>query len=92
MVFYSVVPNSDWYWTPVDVIYLITTGGTPANGDTSRSRVLLVNKLLESRGCGVVKAIGLGSKTSWNSISGLATTISEIGYLLLPRRDVAEGL
>ena len=26
------------------------------------------------------------------SISGLAATISEIGYLLLPRRDMAERL
>ena len=44
---------------------------------------------IRSSGGVVVKLLACGARGP-GSISGLAATISEIGYLLLPRRDMAE--
>ena len=39
---------------------------------------------------GVVVSSWLVEQEVWGSILGLAATISEIGYLLLPSRDMVE--
>ena len=46
----------------------------------------------EQRWCSGFKSSWLAEQEVRGSILGLATTISEIGYLLLPSRDMAKAM